>query len=69
MEYSLRDLREERLLSQREVTNLMGSGNKYQISLLENGKRCLEFSEAEKLSRILGVTLDELFIAYSNSRK
>lgn len=69
MEDSLKELREKKLLSQRDVINLMGTRNKDKISLLENGKIHLEFSEAVKLSSIFGVTLEELFQAYRNSKK
>lgn len=69
MKDSLKELREKNLLSQRDVLNLMGARNKAKISLLEKGRARLEFSEAVKLSNIFGVTLEELFKAYSNSKK
>lgn len=68
MKNSLKVLREEKMLSQRELVSLMGRNYQSSISLIESGKRSLEFSEAKKLSCILGVTLDELFEAYLVSR-
>ncbi|WWU66799.1 helix-turn-helix transcriptional regulator (plasmid) [Clostridium baratii] len=68
MKNSLKGLREEKMLSQREVVSLMGNIYQSSMSLIENGKLALEFGEAKKLSGILGVTLDELFEAYSVSR-
>ncbi|WP_338631863.1 helix-turn-helix transcriptional regulator [Clostridium baratii] len=67
MGYSLRDLRRNKLLSQRELTNLMGMRDG-QIRKLESGKRKLEICEAKKLSIILSVTLDDIYNAYKLSK-
>lgn len=68
MECSLRDLRKKKLFSQNELSSLMGWKN-MKLSFVENGKSKLEFSEAKALSEVLGIDLNELYVAYSNSRK
>lgn len=68
MDFSLRDLRERMLFSQNELSSLMG-WKVMKLSFIENGKNNLEFSEAKALAEVLGTDLDELYIAYSNSRK
>ena len=39
-----------------------------QLSVIENGKRELKLSELQKLSRALGVTVDQLLTPYPSTR-
>lgn len=68
MECSLKDLRERKLFSQNELSSLMG-WKRMKLSFIENGRSKLEFSEAKALAEVLDTDLNELYIAYSNSRK
>lgn len=66
MEYSLKDLRISRSFSRNEINSIMGWSVKA-IDNLEKGERNLLAVEANKLSEILGVTLEEVIAAYKNS--
>lgn len=67
MEYSLKDLRELKVLSQTEVSLYLGISSGA-ISLLERGKRPLNVDEAILLAKIYGTSLEGICNAYTNSK-
>lgn len=65
--YSLKDLRELKVLSQTEVSLYLGISSGA-ISLLERGKRPLNVDEAILLAKIYGTNLEDICNAYTNSK-
>ena len=61
MQYAqrLRDLREDRALSQADIARILGTSQSY-YAQYENGKRELPFIRAIQLSRFYNVSLDYL---------
>lgn len=55
----LRDLREDRDLSQADIAEMLGTSQSY-YAQYENGKRELPFARAIQLSRFYNVSLDYL---------
>ncbi|HBV98069.1 MAG: hypothetical protein JL50_00820 [Peptococcaceae bacterium BICA1-7] len=53
--------------SQKSVAQLVGISKSY-LSLLENGRRRMSLDIAEKLSKVYGVTMDDVLKAYKRCR-
>ncbi|MCL5058770.1 MAG: helix-turn-helix domain-containing protein [Actinobacteria bacterium] len=62
---TLENLRGEK--SQKSVAQLVGISKSY-LSLLENGRRRMSLDIAEKLSKVYGVTMDDVLKAYKRCR-
>lgn len=68
MKYSLRDLRMQKVFSLNELGSMLGIKGET-LSNIEYGKTPLKFTEAKILSGIYGISLDELYLAYENSKR
>ncbi|MEO8094558.1 MAG: helix-turn-helix domain-containing protein [Pseudolysinimonas sp.] len=64
----IRQLRSDRGLTLDDVGSALGRAAS-QVSVIENGKRELKLSEVQKLSRILGVTVDDLLSPEAPSKR
>ena len=64
----IRQLRTDRGLTLEELGSALGRAAS-QISVIENGKRELKIGELQRLSRILGVTLDDLLAPEAPSKR
>ncbi|HEV7283443.1 MAG TPA: helix-turn-helix domain-containing protein [Kaistia sp.] len=62
MKIRLREIRQERGLTLEQLAQLVGTSNQ-QISMLEQGKRRLTADWMRKLSKALGVNLEELIVS------
>lgn len=68
MEHSLRDLRKEKVFSLNELGSMLGMRGDC-VSHIERGKRELKFTDAKILSKIYGISLEEIYTAYENTKR